>query len=58
MPIYELNYQLASLDPPALEMYQFLRGNQAETNRFFGIMAGTVPVLHHSPTPPQEAPAL
>jgi flavin-dependent dehydrogenase len=47
MPIYELNYQLASLDPPSPEMYQFLgalRGNQAETNRFFGIMAGTVPV--------------
>lgn len=44
MPIYEWNHQLASLDPPSPEMYQFLRGNQAETNRFFGIMAGIVPV--------------
>jgi 2-polyprenyl-6-methoxyphenol hydroxylase-like FAD-dependent oxidoreductase len=48
MPIYELNYQLAGLDPPAPEMYQYLRGNQAETNRFFGIMSGTVPVLDYS----------
>lgn len=47
MPIYELNYQLASLDPLSPGMHQFLgtlRGNQAETNRFFGIMAGTVPI--------------
>jgi len=47
MPIYELNYQGASLDPPSPEMQRFLgalRGNQAETNRFFGTMAGTVPI--------------
>jgi len=45
LPIYELNAQLASLDPPSPEMQQLLdalRGNQAETNRFFGTMAGTV----------------
>ena len=47
MPIYELNYQLASLDLPSTGMQQLLgalRGNQVETNRFFWIMAGTVPV--------------
>jgi 2-polyprenyl-6-methoxyphenol hydroxylase-like FAD-dependent oxidoreductase len=47
MPIYELNAQLASFDPPSPEMQQLLvalRGNQAETNRFFGVLQGTVPV--------------
>jgi 2-polyprenyl-6-methoxyphenol hydroxylase-like FAD-dependent oxidoreductase len=47
MPIYEWNYHLASLEPPSPEMYPFLsalRGNQTETNRFFGILAGTIPV--------------
>jgi hypothetical protein len=47
MPIYELNYQLASLDPPSPKMQQLLgalRGNQAETKRFLGTMAGTVPI--------------
>jgi 2-polyprenyl-6-methoxyphenol hydroxylase-like FAD-dependent oxidoreductase len=47
MAIYEWNYHLASLQPPSPEMYQFLsalRGNQKETNRYFGIMAGTLPV--------------
>ena len=47
MPIYELNYRLASLDPPSPEMQQLLgalHGNQAETNRFFGTLAGTVSI--------------
>ncbi len=47
MPIYELNYQRASLNPPSPEMLRLLgalRGNQVETNRFFGTMAGTVPI--------------
>jgi flavin-dependent dehydrogenase len=47
MPIYELNAQLASLDPPSPEMQQLLCalcGNQAEMNRFFGVLQGTVPV--------------
>jgi hypothetical protein len=45
MHIYELNDHLASLKPPSPKMYQFLsvlRGNQTETNRFFGAMAGTI----------------
>jgi flavin-dependent dehydrogenase len=47
MPAYELNCQLASLEPPPPEMQQLfaaLRGNQAETDRFFGTLSGTVPV--------------
>jgi 2-polyprenyl-6-methoxyphenol hydroxylase-like FAD-dependent oxidoreductase len=47
MPIYELNYQLASLDPPSPEMQQLLsalHGNQAETNHFFGVLQGTIPM--------------
>ena len=46
-PIYELNYQAAAFEPPPPEM-QFLLGalcgNQAETNRYFGTIAGTVPI--------------
>jgi flavin-dependent dehydrogenase len=47
MPGYELNCQLARLEPPPPEMQQLfgaLRANQAETNRFFGALLGTVPV--------------
>jgi 2-polyprenyl-6-methoxyphenol hydroxylase-like FAD-dependent oxidoreductase len=47
MPIYEFTYQLAALQPPAPEMQQLfaaLRHNQGQTNRFFGIIAGTVPI--------------
>jgi flavin-dependent dehydrogenase len=46
LPIYEWNYHLASLDPPSPQMQQLLGalcGNQDETNRFFGTLAGTVP---------------
>lgn len=47
MPIYEFTYQLAALRPPAPEMQQLfaaLRHNQEQTDRFFGIVAGTVPI--------------
>jgi 2-polyprenyl-6-methoxyphenol hydroxylase-like FAD-dependent oxidoreductase len=47
MPLYELNYQLASLEPPSPEQQQLfgaLHGNQADTDRFFGTLCGTVPV--------------
>jgi 2-polyprenyl-6-methoxyphenol hydroxylase-like FAD-dependent oxidoreductase len=47
MPIYEFTYQLAALEPPPPEMQQLfgaLRHNQEQTNRFFGVIAGTVPV--------------
>jgi 2-polyprenyl-6-methoxyphenol hydroxylase-like FAD-dependent oxidoreductase len=47
MPIYELTCQLASLEPPPPEMqhlFAALQGNQEQTNRFFGTIAGTVPI--------------
>jgi hypothetical protein len=47
LPMYHLTCQLASLTPPPPEMQQLfaaLRGNQAEIDRFHGIMAGTVPI--------------
>jgi len=47
LPVYDFTYQLASLAPPAPEMqalFGALRENQEETNRFFGLMARTVPV--------------
>jgi 2-polyprenyl-6-methoxyphenol hydroxylase-like FAD-dependent oxidoreductase len=47
LPIYELTHQLASLSPPTPEqqaLFSALRGNQSETDRFFGTIAGTVPV--------------
>jgi 2-polyprenyl-6-methoxyphenol hydroxylase-like FAD-dependent oxidoreductase len=47
MPMYEFTCQLATLEPPPPVMQQLftaLHGNQSETNRFFGTLAGTVPV--------------
>ncbi len=47
LPLYEYNSELATLDPPPPEMQQLLtalRWNQVETNRFFGVLAGSVPV--------------
>ncbi|HEX3244377.1 MAG TPA: NAD(P)/FAD-dependent oxidoreductase [Chloroflexota bacterium] len=47
MAMYDFTCKLASLEPPAPEMQQLfaaLQGNQMETNRFFGAIAGTVPV--------------
>ena len=47
MPSYELNYQLACLEPPSPEQQQLfgaLLGNQADTDRFFGALLGSVPV--------------
>jgi flavin-dependent dehydrogenase len=46
-PIYEFTCQLATLEPPPPEMQQLyaaLQGNQADTDRFMGLMAGTTPV--------------
>ena len=46
LPLYELTCELATLQPPSLEQQQLfaaLRHNQAQTNGFFGTLAGTVP---------------
>jgi flavin-dependent dehydrogenase len=43
--LYELTYEFASLAPPAPEqqaLFAALRENEADTNRFFGVVAGTV----------------
>jgi flavin-dependent dehydrogenase len=45
--IYELVCQIATLESPASEvtqLYYALRENQAETDRFFGTIAGTVSI--------------
>ncbi|MBI3303773.1 MAG: FAD-dependent monooxygenase [Deltaproteobacteria bacterium] len=47
LPMYEFTCELATLEPPSAEQMQLfaaLRGNQAETNRFFGTMVGTVSI--------------
>jgi flavin-dependent dehydrogenase len=47
MPMYDFSYQLAALEPPAPEMqalFGALHGSQADTDRFFGTIAGTVPL--------------
>ena len=47
MPSYELNCQLARLEPPPPEMqhlFAALRGNQTQTDRFFGALEGTVSI--------------
>lgn len=47
LPRYEFACQLASFEPPSPEMQQLfaaLQGNQAETDRFFGTIEGTVSI--------------
>jgi flavin-dependent dehydrogenase len=47
LPMYEYTCQLARLAPPPPAMQQLftaLQGNQYETNRHFGTIAGTVPI--------------
>ena len=46
-PLYEFTCQLATLAPPSPEMQQLLgalRGNQEQTDRFFGLFAQTVSI--------------
>jgi flavin-dependent dehydrogenase len=43
--LYELTYEFASLAPPTAEqqtLFGALRTNEEDTNRFFGVVAGTV----------------
>jgi flavin-dependent dehydrogenase len=47
LPIYELTCQFASLQPPPPQMqalFAALRGDQEQTDRFIGTVAGTVPI--------------
>ena len=47
MPVYDFTMQLASLEPPPPEIQQLfgaLRGNQPDTDRFFGLIAGTTSI--------------
>ena len=57
-PLYEFTCQLATLRPPPPEMQQLLgalKGNQKQTNRFFGLFAQTVSVAEFfSPENMQE----
>jgi len=46
-PMYELTYKLCQLQPPSAEdqaLFGALIGNQDDTNHFFGVLSGTVPV--------------
>lgn len=47
MPFYKFTCNFAQLAPPTAEqtkLFEALSGNQAETNRFLGVIAQTVPV--------------
>jgi flavin-dependent dehydrogenase len=47
LPAFELNFQFATLQPlpPEIQaLFGALRGNQRETDRLIGAMAGTVPI--------------
>jgi flavin-dependent dehydrogenase len=47
MPMYELTCELAVLQPPSPKMQRLfaaLRQDQTQTDRFFGAIAGTVPI--------------
>jgi flavin-dependent dehydrogenase len=46
-PMYGLTYEFASLAPPTAEqqaLFETLRDDPEQTNRFFGTVAGTVPI--------------
>jgi hypothetical protein len=46
-PGYELNAQLATLEPPAGELARVLESactSQPEADRFLGVLAGAIPV--------------
>ena len=45
--MYEHTYQLAALEPPTAELqalFEALRGNQEQTDRFLGTIAGTTAI--------------
>jgi 2-polyprenyl-6-methoxyphenol hydroxylase-like FAD-dependent oxidoreductase len=47
LPLYEFTHELAGLEPPGPEMqalFGALRDDPQGTSRFFGVVAGTVPV--------------
>ena len=47
IPIYEFTCQSAKIEPPTAEMRQLLyalRGNQRDTDRFFGLIAQTTSI--------------
>lgn len=47
MPMYDLNYQLATLAPPPPHMQQLffaLRNNPQQLSRFYGALSGSVPL--------------
>jgi 2-polyprenyl-6-methoxyphenol hydroxylase-like FAD-dependent oxidoreductase len=47
IPMYDLTTQLAAFAPPAgpqLAVMHALRGNQAQTDRFFGVITGSIRV--------------
>jgi flavin-dependent dehydrogenase len=47
LPMFELTTELASYQPPKqrnVQVLQALRGNQQQTNRFFGVLTGSVPI--------------
>ena len=48
LPIYGLTGQMAALadaPPEMLQVFEALQGNQADTERYFGVFAQTVPVM-------------
>jgi hypothetical protein len=47
LPIYGLTCQMATLaaaPPEMMQVFEALRGNHADTDRYFGVFAQTVPV--------------
>jgi hypothetical protein len=47
VPMYDLTCGMAGLEPPPpqmLALYQALRNNPVERDRYFGTLGGTVPI--------------
>jgi hypothetical protein len=54
VPIYELTTRLALFAPPVTAQaarMRSLRGNQAQTNRFFGVITASIPMAESSRHP-------
>jgi hypothetical protein len=50
LPMYEFTTELASFAPPTAEqeaLFAALAGRQAETDRFFGVLTGAVPLADY-----------
>ena len=57
IPMWEFTTELASFGPPKPEervLFEKVAGNQAETDRFFGVLTGAIPLPEYLRRQPPE----